>query len=50
MLTWLEFKQHCEAMGVQDDTEISWIDIHVPYSTDDVNVHVDDNNELTVSD
>lgn len=48
-MTWLEFKQHCETMGVQDDTVISWIDIHAPYGTDDVDVHVDVNNELTVS-
>ncbi|QAY01997.1 hypothetical protein VpaJT1_68 [Vibrio phage VpaJT_1] len=49
-MTWLEFKQHCEAKGVQDDTGICFIDVHRPNDSSDVDIHVSDDNELTVWD
>ncbi|CAM0042628.1 hypothetical protein VPHK392_0013 [Vibrio phage K392] len=48
MLTWKQFKEHVEANGANDDTEIDWIDIHLPYDTDNVDVHVNCDNELTI--
>lgn len=49
MLTWKEFKEHMESNGVNDDTEIDWIDIHMPSDESYVDVHVNEDNEVTVS-
>ncbi|AUR81908.1 hypothetical protein NVP1016O_28 [Vibrio phage 1.016.O._10N.286.46.A11] len=49
MLTWKQFKEHMESSGVNNDTEVDWIDIHMPSSESDVDIHVNEDNEVTVS-
>lgn len=33
-MTWAEFKAKVEALGVEDDTPLAWIDVTYPSPTD----------------
>ncbi|AUR83632.1 hypothetical protein NVP1038O_22 [Vibrio phage 1.038.O._10N.286.51.C2] len=50
MITWKEFKEAIEAAGVNDETEVDYIDIHMPIDISDINIHISCNNELTIGD
>jgi len=49
MVTWAQFKKHVEANGVNDESEVCWIDIHMPSDTEYIDVNVDSDGEFTVS-
>ncbi len=50
MLTWAEFKEEMEKIGVNDDTKISFIDINYPEYLSDIDIVYGDDNEVTVID
>lgn len=50
MVTWKEFKEAIESAGVNDESEIDYIDIHMPRDISDLNIYVSLDNELTVGD
>ncbi|AUR83818.1 hypothetical protein NVP1042O_30 [Vibrio phage 1.042.O._10N.286.45.B8] len=49
MITWKQFKEHMESNGVNDDTEIDLIDVHMPSDETYVDVYVNEYNEVTVT-
>lgn len=40
IVTWGQLKEKIESSGAGDDTEIRWIDIHMPYDIDRINVSI----------
>ena len=49
-LTWKQFKDKMESVGVKDDTEIYQIDLFMPMKTSDFEAEIHGGNLVTVSD